>query len=118
MNFKTVRPLLLVGAALVASATIAAAPARAQQKADCAIAGAGVDCEDTFGASSQAKAAAPSQATTATSSRARYDAYVADKKVQQTGLSLAMTRAADQARQGLLTACQAVSPNKPADVCP
>ncbi|GEO16343.1 hypothetical protein [Microvirga aerophila] len=115
MNFKKSRPLLLMGAALFASASIAASPASAQTSGDCVL-GVGANCEDTFGASSAARKVTPSQATTP--STARYDAYVASKEKQQVGLAMALTRAAEQGKQGILKACQAVSPNKPTDACP
>jgi hypothetical protein len=118
MFFKKSRPLLLVGAALFASA-IAASSASAQNAnshaaADCVL-GAGTDCEDTFGASSVAKQAAPSRASAST---AKYDAYVAYKEKQQVGLARALEKAAENGRQAILRRCEAVSPNQPTDVCP
>jgi len=111
MNLKKTRPLLLIGAALFATAAIAASPASAQQQADCVL-GAGTDCVDTFSA---AKQAAPGRANAST---AKYDAYVAYNEQQQTGLARALERAADNGRQAILKRCEAVSPNKPADICP
>jgi hypothetical protein len=117
MNFQKSRVLHLVGAAMIASAAFAVSPASAQQKADCVV-GSGTNCEDTFGASSAAKSAAPAQAAAANASTAKYDAYLAKKETQQAVLSVALTRAAEQGIKGIMKACQAVSPNKPIDACP
>jgi hypothetical protein len=104
-----------MGAALFASASIAASPASAQTAADCVLS-VGTNCDDVFSASRATRKVTPSQATTP--STAKYDAYVASKEKQQIGLSIALTRAAEQGKQGILKACQAVSPNKPTDACP
>jgi len=109
MTFQRSRPLLLVGAALILSAASVITPANAQQAAtDCAL-GAGRDCEETFKASS-------GRANAATTSE--YDAYVKYKEKQQKGLVLALTKAADQGRAGILKRCGTVSPNQQPEICP
>jgi hypothetical protein len=110
MTFQNSRAPLLVGAAMIASAAYAVSPANAQQETNC-VAGLGNNSEDTFGASSTAKSRLPlpirpPRTTTRMSQR---------RKKQQAVLSVSLTRAAEQ---GIMKACQAVSPNKPIDARP